>query len=256
MPNKPWSREELILVFNLYLKIPFGKFHQTTKEVVELANLMENRNANAVSMRLSNFASVDPYHQNRGVKGLVGGKKQVQPIWDEFHDNKEELFYESERILAQLQKTTIEKKYKKVLEGTENLEGKTKLREVKTRINQNVFRDIVLANFNRKCAITGFNNPDFLIASHILPWSKDKENRLNPQNGLLLNSLHDRAFENGYLGINEKYKILICSDFKNSKDEFIQNYFNVYHKKELNRPERFLPDIRFLEKHMEEKFLG
>jgi len=254
--RKPWSREELILVFNLYLKIPFGKFHHTTKEVVELANLMENRNANAVSMRLSNFASVDPYHQKRGIKGLTGGIKQVQPIWDEFHDNKEELIYESERILAQLQKTTIEKKYTKVLEGTERLEGKTKIREIKTRINQNVFREIVLANFNNKCAITGFGNPDFLVASHIMPWAKDKENRLNPQNGLLLNSLHDKAFENGYLGVNKDYQILICSELRKSEDKFVQNYFTAYHKKDLYMPERFLPDIHFLEKHLNEKFLG
>lgn len=254
--KKLWTREELILVFNLYLKIPFGKFHQKTKEVVELANLMENRNENAVSMRLSNFASVDPYHQKRGVKGLTGGIKQVQPIWDEFHNRKEDLIFESERILAKLQKTTIEKKYAKVLEGTQKLEGKTKLREVKTRINQNVFREIVLANFDNKCAITGFDNPDFLVASHILPWSKDKENRLNPQNGLLLNSLHDKAFENGYLAVTKKYQILICSEFKKSKDKFVQNYFNAYHEKELNKPERFLPYIRFLEKHMDEKFLG
>ena len=142
------------------------------------------------------------------------------------------------------------------MEGTEKLEGKTKIREVKTRINQNVFRDIVLINFNRKCAITGFDNSDFLIASHILPWSKDKENRLNPGNGLLLNNLHDKAFENGYIAINKKYQILICSDFKKSEDEFVQNYFRAYHRKEMNRPERFLPDIHFLEKHMEEKFLG
>ncbi len=256
MPKNLWSREELILVFNLYLKIPFGKFHHTTKEVVELANLMENRNANAVSMRLSNFASIDPYHQKRGVKGLVGGKKQVQPIWDEFHDNKEELIYESERILAEIQNTTIEKKYHNLLEGTERLEGKTKMREVKTRINQNVFREIVLANFNSTCAVTGFNNPDFLIASHISPWAKDKMNRLNPQNGLLLNNLHDKAFENGYLAIDKNFQVLICKKLRKSEDKFIQNFFTVYHKKEIIRPERFLPNIQFLEKHIDEKFLG
>lgn len=256
MERRLWTRDELILVFNLYLKIPFGKFHHNTKEIIELANLMKDRNPNAVAMRLSNFASVDPYHQNRGVAGLKGGIKQVQPIWDEFHDNKEELIFESERILAEIQKSSIEKKFAEILKGTEELEGKTKLREVKTRVNQNVFRQIVLANYNNKCAITGFNNPDFLIASHIMPWSKDKENRLNPQNGLLLNNLHDRAFENGYLAIDRNFEILICSDFIKSKDKFIQNYFASFHKREIIRPKRFLPDIQFLEKHIEERFIG
>ena len=100
-----WTREELILAFNLYLKIPFGKFHHGTKEVVELSTLI-HRTPSAVAMRLSNFASVDPYHQNRGVVGLRGGLAQVQPIWEEFSNNKEELIFESEKILAHIQKTS------------------------------------------------------------------------------------------------------------------------------------------------------
>ena len=253
--RKPWSKAELILVFNLYLKIPFGKFHHSNSDIIRLAELI-GRTPSAVSMRLSNFASVDPYHKERGVKGLTGGIKQVQPIWDEFHENKEELVFESERILAELQNTTIEEKYKKILDGTDNLEGKTKVREVKTRVNQKVFREIVLANYHGNCAITGFGNPDFLIASHIVPWAKDVENRLNPQNGLLLNNLHDKAFENGYLAIDKNYKVLICTEFRKSQDEFVQYYFAAYHDKEIKRPERFLPSIFLLEKHMDEKFLG
>jgi putative restriction endonuclease len=255
MANNNWTREELILAFNLYLKIPFGKFHRGNKEVMELAALLE-RTPSAVAMRLSNFASVDPFHQKRGIKGLTGGIKQVKPIWDEFSENKEELIFESENILANLQEITIENKYNSILEGTENLQGETKIREVKTRVNQNVFRQIVIANYNQKCAITGFNNLSFLIASHIIPWSADKENRLNPQNGILLNNLHDKAFENGFLAINKNFKILICSEFLRSKDSFVQNYFSSYHKKELNLPIRFLPDSSFLEKHLEERFLG
>jgi len=253
--RKPWSKAELILAFNLYLKIPFGKFHHSNTDIIRLAELI-GRTPSAVSMRLSNFASVDPYHQQRGVRGLTGGIKQVQPIWDEFHENKEELVFESERILAKIQNTTIEEKYRKILDGTNNLKGETKLREVKTRVNQRVFRDIVLANYQRSCAVTGFANPDFLIASHIVPWAKDVENRLNPQNGLLLNNLHDRAFENGYLAIDKNYKILICSEFRKSQDEFVQQYFSMYHKKDIKRPERFLPSLLLLEKHMDEKFLG
>lgn len=253
--RKPWSKAELILAFNLYLKIPFGKFHHSNNDIIRLAELID-RTPSAVSMRLSNFASVDPYHQERGVKGLTGGIKQVQPIWDEFHENKEELVFESERILAEIQNTTIEEKYKKILDGTDALEGKTKVREVKTRVNQKVFRDIVLANYNGSCAVTGFANTDFLIASHIIPWAKDADNRLNPQNGLLLNNLHDKAFENGFLAIDKNYKILICSEFRKSKDDFVKNYFSAYHNKEIKRPERFLPSLLLLEKHMDEKFLG
>jgi putative restriction endonuclease len=254
MPRNNWTREELILTFNLYLKIPFGKFHHGNKEVIELASLI-HRTPSAVAIRLSNFASVDPFHQERGITGLRGGIAQVQPIWDEFNENKEDLIFESEKILANLQHTSIERKYNSILEGTENLHGETIIREVKTRINQNVFRQIVLANYSRKCAVTGFDNSNFLIASHITPWSVDKQNRLNPQNGILLNNLHDKAFENGYMTINKSYEILICSEFLKSKDSFVQNYFASYHTKKIHLPIRFLPDNRLLEKHLEERFL-
>lgn len=79
MPKNLWSREELILVFNLYLKLPFGKMHSRTPEVIEMAHLI-GRTVSSISIRLGNFASCDPYHQSRGVKGMVGGIKQCQPI--------------------------------------------------------------------------------------------------------------------------------------------------------------------------------
>ena len=38
-----WSRDELILSLNLYLKLPFGKLHSGTKEIIQLATVL-NRN--------------------------------------------------------------------------------------------------------------------------------------------------------------------------------------------------------------------
>ena len=87
-----WTREELILALNLYLKLPFGKMHSRTPEVIHLANLI-GRTPSSIAMRLVNFASVDPYHQNRGIGGLPGGKKQVEPIWQEFIDSKDDLLF-------------------------------------------------------------------------------------------------------------------------------------------------------------------
>lgn len=72
MKTNLWTREELILAFNLYLKLPFGKMHTKTPEVIELASLI-GRTVNSIAIRLTNFASCDPYHQARGVKGMVGG---------------------------------------------------------------------------------------------------------------------------------------------------------------------------------------
>ena len=41
------------------------------------------------------------------------------------------------------------------------LKGEMKVREVKTRVNQNVFRQIVISNYSGKCAISGIDeSPD------------------------------------------------------------------------------------------------
>jgi hypothetical protein len=51
----------------------------TCRENAELlVSQFINRSASAVAMQLSNFASVDPYHQQLGIKGLTGGIRQVQ----------------------------------------------------------------------------------------------------------------------------------------------------------------------------------
>jgi putative restriction endonuclease len=81
-----WTREQLLLALNLYHKIPFGQFDHRNFEVIKLAKLI-GRTPSAVSRKLGNFASLDPYHQNRGVKGLGNAGKTTKDIWKEFYDN-------------------------------------------------------------------------------------------------------------------------------------------------------------------------
>lgn len=64
-----WSRNEFILALNLYYKLPFGKLDKRTKEVKELVALI-GRTANSAAIRLTNFASCDPYIINSGRKGI------------------------------------------------------------------------------------------------------------------------------------------------------------------------------------------
>lgn len=254
MKSPNWTREELVLALNLYMKLPFGRISSRTPEIQHLANLI-GRTANAASMRLSNFASVDPFHQNRGIKGLTGGIRQVKPIWDEFYENKEALLFESEMILANLENETIESKFADELIGTEHLKGEDKIREVKTRVNQKVFKQIVSANYNGKCAITGINIPQLLIASHIIPWSKNEKERLNPENGIYLSALYDKAFDNGLIGINQKFEVILSPTLKNfEKEDFYPYNFTKIAGVKLNSPQKYLPRQEFLQFHMETIF--
>jgi len=253
-PLNLWTKEELILAFNLYLKIPFGKTHSTNKDIIHLANLI-NRTPSSVALRLANFASVDPVLQARGIKGMDGGKKIVQPIWDEFFHNQEELIFLSEQILAQKENTTIEKKFNDILFDTKDLKGEDVIRAIKTRVNQSVFRQMVLSNYSNKCAITGIDIPELLLASHIIPWAKNEEHRLNPENGICLSALYDKAFDKGLIGINTNHEIVFSDSLKKKKEtEFYNIYFSSLEKQKIIVAQKYLPRKEFLEFHLDTIF--
>src|SRR3990172_4638432 len=97
--GEKWGREEHILAFNLYYKIPFGTIHMRNPRIIDLARLL-GRSAGSVSYKLSNFARLDPALQSRGIKGMAHGAKGEEEIWREFAHDPEGLAFESERLLA------------------------------------------------------------------------------------------------------------------------------------------------------------
>jgi putative restriction endonuclease len=249
-----WSREELIVALNLYLKLPFGKLHSRNKDIMDLASRI-GRTANSVAMRLNNYAAVDPFHQKRGIIGLQGGRQQVEPIFQEFINNRDELIFESEKILANLEHTSIEEKFKEELITVDGLIGENKIREVKTRVNQHVFRQIVMGNYNSRCAITGIDISDLLIASHIIPWHKNEQERLNPENGICLSSLYDKAFDKGFLTINEKLKVVFSPELKRNLDKkYFNQLFKPFEGEKILSPQKYLPKREFLQFHYESIF--
>lgn len=255
MPAKNlWTKEELILAFNLYLKIPFGKMHSTNKDIIHLANLI-GRTPGSIALRLVNFASVDPVLKARGIKGMTGGVNIVQPIWDEFFNNQEELVFRSEQILAEKENTSIERKYQELLLDLKDLKGETLTREVKTRVNQSVFRQMILVNYSSKCAITSIDIPELLVASHIKPWAIDEKERLNPENGICLSNLYDKAFDKGIIGINKNYEVVLSTSLKKKKESpFFNAYFAPIENIKINEAVKYLPNKKFLEYHLDTIF--
>lgn len=249
--EKLWTRDESMLVMNLYSKLTFGRLHARTPEVIDLANII-GRTPGAIAYKLVNFASLDPEQIARGIKGASHTSNLDRQIWGEFYENWDENFIESEKLLAKAKKSTVEKLNKIDLKEILN-EGKDVERIVKVRLNQSIFRTLVLANYDNKCCITGIENPELLIASHITPWSKDEKNRLNPINGLLLNALHDKAFENGLIAIDSEYKICVSSKLKVKNDDTLNSLFGIYEGKSIFLPKKFPPSVEFL-KHRYDQF--
>ncbi len=244
-----WTRDELILAINLYCKMEFGKMSAGNPKIKELAALI-GRSPSSVVFKLGNFGSLDPTLKARGVGGLPNIGKLDKEIWNEFNNDWSSRLIESEKLLAKYKNTTIEKLNELDLFDF-NKEGLTKERLVKTRVNQNIFRTIIMANYNYKCCITGIANPELLIASHIMPWSDDEKNRLNPMNGIALNALHDKAFDAHLITISaDDYTIQVSNIFKKKENSLsIKQNFLAFEGKQIYLPDKFLPNKEFLKKH-------
>ncbi|WP_136809598.1 HNH endonuclease [Desulfosediminicola flagellatus] len=243
LKRKPWSRDELLLAINLYCKTPFGKIHVRNPEIIELANLL-GRTPGSISYKLANFASID---QSLPRKGASNVSKLDRKVWSDFFDNWEMMSYESELALSKIQNKEIQFEMLLVIP-----EGRTRDTVVKARINQTFFRRTIIASYGA-CCITGLSIPELLVASHIVPWSKDVRNRTNPKNGLCLNPLHDKAFDVGLITIDENYKVKGSTRITNTSAEeskILTNFIGI----KINLPNRFAPDQEFLSYHRENIF--
>jgi putative restriction endonuclease len=196
----------------------------------------------------------------RGVQGLKAISKADRQIWQEFEDNWTELALESEEKLQVLLGVIKEQQ-----EDFTRLDFSEKIKTEneairKVRIGQNFFRKTILALYNYRCCITGNPIPLLLTASHILPWSQFPEQRLNPHNGLCLARTHDTAFDRGLISFDEDLRLIIGHEIeKKAQDqgsETLELNFINYRGKTLNVPDRFSPDLDFLNYHRYHIFQG
>lgn len=250
MAKKNWTREETIVAFNVYCKIPFKNSSKTNPTVIKYANII-GRSPSALNMKIGNFGRLDPELKKRGIVGLGNGSKLDEIIWNEFNGNWEKLAFESEELIANFQNMKIEE-----ISFEDFPKGKERETTIKARVNQNFFRSTILSSYNLKCCITGLPIPDFLVASHIKPWSKDINNRTNPHNGLCLNSIHDKAFDRGFITVTPDFKVKVSKYFDDySEDKSVNDFFIKYQNQSIIKPERFLPTQEFLDYHYQNIFI-
>lgn len=112
---------------------------------------------------------------------------------------------------------------------------------------QKAFAAAVKANYGYQCAITGISSRDFLVASHIVPWSEDQTIRLDPTNGICLSLLVDRAFENGQLLIGDDLKIHINWSLIGT-DEALEKLLSPYDGQILRKPGQGGPNPSYLQR--------
>ena len=81
-------------------------------------------------------------------------------------------------------------------------------------------------------------------------YAEDYQNRTNPENGLCLNSLFHRAYDNYLLAITPDCEIIISDVFiEKVEGESFKRYLEEINGRQINMPTRFYPKKEFLDFH-------
>jgi hypothetical protein len=104
---------------------------------------------------------------------------------------------------------TWEVKIERRIEEDANITETDRLALVRARRGQGLFCDRV-ARIERRCRITGVENPTHLVASHCKPWrDATNEERLDGENGLLLTPTIDHLFDRGFIGFEDDGRLIL-----------------------------------------------
>jgi len=251
--RRRWTREELIVAFNLYCRTPFGKLHKSNPHIIQLANTF-SRSPSAVAMKLCNFASLDPLHVVRNVKGLTHASKSDREVWNEFNSNWDQLAFESQLAHERMKDPKVEPTRIPEIPKTKAEETET-VGETRVRLVQAFFRQTVMATYENKCALCKLALPELLVASHIIPWSANADRRADPTNGLALCALHDKAFDRGLLTLDRSFNVVLSRRAKLRSDSQVQTTaLREMEGQALIMPMRFCPDQVALRYHREHVF--
>ena len=129
---------------------------------------------------------------------------------------------------------------------TLRLEGAEKEAVVKIRVNQGAFRESLLQRYG-KCCLCGIKNPLMLVASHIKPWAVSQpDEKLDPNNGLLLCPNHDRLFDQGLITFDDSGYIMISGHL----GELDRVFSNVREGMSIPLTEKNRPYLKFHRDHI------
>lgn len=240
-PRRNWTDTEVSEALALYLRLPFGQFDKGNPKVQMLAARIA-RTPSAVALKLANLAALDASIPQ---KGMANASSTDRRVWNAFlndpipvleayqtqvnvaHPLPQQGFSEAQRAVWQERQDTPNKRW------TEQRQG------------QNFFRDMILTSYRGRCALTGVEETRLLTASHIIGWQEDPQLRLNPNNGICLNALHDRAFDRHLISFDDNYRMIIAKDVPDTARRALERDGAT----QLSLPDRFLPDMSFLQRH-------
>jgi len=127
---------------------------------------------------------------------------------------------------------------------------------VYVRAKQGRFKELLLQEYKGKCAFCEFDEPEYLIGAHIVPYNvmrkEDPQNAMNPSDGILLCKLCDIAFERGDISLQENLQIIVSEKLKNSKNNTVKSWLSEIHNIiPINSESKFKPHLKFIQRKLE-----
>lgn len=117
---------------------------------------------------------------------------------------------------------------------------------VTSRVGQGAYRKSIMHRWEYQCAITNFNDPRILIASHIIPWKDSSdEQRLDVDNGILLSPTYDALFDKHLISFEDSGKIILSDEIESKA----YNQIGVSGTEKIR--DLSLGNRNYLEKHRE-----
>ena len=244
-----WTRPQTLAALHIYFQLPFGQLHARQPKIKQLSEWID-RTPGSVALKLCNFASLDPLIVASGRSGMGNVSAQDRMIWKELQADWDKVALEA---IAEYERLANERGViadLDLLEAPFLEDGRTRSAIVQVRVDQARFRRSVLAGYNTTCCISHLKHEKLVVASHIIPWSEDVKNRLNPHNGLCLSALHDKAFEQGLITITPDFRVCVSEKLKAYEDdEFIRATLLEFDGRLISMPNRFAPNAAFLAHH-------
>ena len=254
--RKVWSVDETILALQLYYLIEAGKAGVRTKAIDDLAKYLGRSHA-SIEMKIGNLQ----YCDKKNTKGLKNGGKKDSEVFEYFLYRPDALDQAAKKIIERnpendylIPAIVDSNPYITAIDSSsdglkESYEGSEAVRLVRQRKDQDCFRNRLLANYDKQCCLSHVSTSQLLLASHIVPWSKDEKKRLDPRNGLLLNAYLDRAFDKGIITVDAKEFTVVVSE--KLKDEKVLDYLKTFKGLKISLPKNELvwPEKENLQYH-------
>lgn len=247
--GKRWTRDELILAFELYCRVPFQRTKASNVEVQTLASVL-SRSPASVARKLGNFGEFDPQLRAQQISGLTHTSKLDKEIWDEFHDDWNGLVLKAFELRRRVAPTAEDQAKIELPTGPSE-----RIAQTRQRIHQAFFRDAVLSSYQNTCCITGITVTECLTASHIVPWSVEERYRADPENGICLSATFDRLFDRGLITVTAELQVAVSKQLLTSRNRAVARLICCYDGRPILKPTRFMPNPERLEWHRRNVFV-